>query len=303
MANISFVSEENAFVPEYMPILIRIDRSKGLDDEERIRWLGSAFVVGVQMLFTAKHVALQLLAEDPDLAHGRPSRIQYAVIQALKGTQQLIVWNIHSIGMIDNCDVALVTLSPAHNRAKNYLRWSGLTLSFVPPRIGDRVAESGVHKIDIKSLRMDGDNIHVELDAKRTFSEGVVKDVHFESRDRGMYSFPCFQLDAQFDAGMSGGYVINERNEVCGVVCGSLAATSEDEEHVSYAALLWPVVSLPVPPEWIPGAVTGVDYLLWDYYKQATVKPIGLERVSFSNELATRGVITSSYTDPTEQYK
>lgn len=300
MAEISLVSEENAFVPEYMPILIRIDRSKGIDDADRIRWLGSAFVVGVQMLFTAKHVAMELLAQDPDLARGTPSRIQYAVVQLLKGAQRLVVWNLHSIGMIDNCDVALITLAAAHEEAKDYLHWSGLPLTFIPPCIGERIAGSGIHKIHINSLRLEGDNIHVDLDVKRSFSEGVVKDIHFEYRDRGMYSFPCFQVDAQFDAGMSGGYVVNERNEVCGIVCGSLPATSQEEEHVSYAALLWPTVSLPVPPEWIKGAEAGVDYYLWDYYQQEAVKPVGLERVGFSNELATGGIITASYTDPKE---
>jgi len=298
MAEICLVSEGNAFVPEYMPILIRIDRSDGLEDTERIRWLGSAFVVGVQMLFTAKHVALQLLAEDQDLEHGKPSRIQYAVVQVLKGTQKLIMWNLHTIGMIENCDVALITLTAAHEEAKDYLHWSGLPLTFVPPRIGDKIAGSGIHKIDVKSLRLDGNNIFVDLDVKRSFSTGVVRDVHFELRDRGMYSFPCFQADAQFDAGMSGGYVVNERNEVCGVVCGSLPATSREEEHISYAALLWPVVSLPVPHQWIAGAEEGVSYYLWDYYQQEAVQPVGLERVTFSNELATGGVITSSYTDP-----
>lgn len=152
MAEISLVREANEFVPEYMPILIRIDRSDGIDDAERIRWLGSAFVVGVQMLFTAKHVALQLLAEDPDLAGGTPSRIQYAIVQVLKGSQQLIMWNIHSIGMIDNCDVALITLAAAHDGAKKYLRWSGLPLTFIPPRIGDRIA--GKAKVRPSPVRM-----------------------------------------------------------------------------------------------------------------------------------------------------
>ena len=298
MAKISLVREDNAFVPEYMPILIRIDRSEGLEDAERIRWLGSAFVVGVQMLFTAKNVALQLMAEDPDLARGTPSRIQYAVVQVLKESQQLILWNIHTIGMKDGCDIALITLVGAHEGAKNYLNWRGLPLTFIPPRIGDRVAASGVHKIHINSLRLEGDHIHCDIDVKRSFSEGVVKDVHFESRDRGLYSFPCFQVDAQFDAGMSGGYVLNERSEVCGVISGSLPATSEEEEHISYAALLWPVVGLPVPTPWITGAEEGLEYYLWDYYHLSEVKPIGLDRVTFTNELATKETITITYTDP-----
>ncbi|MFA7351067.1 MAG: hypothetical protein WC009_09910 [Methylotenera sp.] len=297
MAEISLVSEANEFVPEYMPVLIRIDRSGQLNDAEQI-WMGTVFVIGVQMLFTAKHVALQLLADDPSLANGMPSQFAYAIIQRSKSSKQLILWNINSIGMIDNCDIALITLIAAHNEARDYTKWTGLPLSFIPPSIGSRIAGSGIHEIVINSLQVDGDDIYCNLDVKRSFSEGVAKDIHFDMRDRGMYSFPCFQVDAQFNGGMSGGYVVNERNEVCGVISGSLPAMSEDDEHVSYAALLWPTVSLPIPSEWIVGAVEGVDYYLWDYFQQSEIKPVGLDRVGFSNNLLTDGTITSSYTDP-----
>ena len=77
-----------------------------------------------------------------------------------------------------------------------------------------------------------------------------------------------------------------------------MPATSINDEHVSYAALLWPVVSLPVPSEWIINPIKGVDYYLWDYFQQAEIKPVGLERVSFYNNLAINGTITSTYTDP-----
>lgn len=291
------VNDTNEFVPEYMPAFIRIDRGEGVDDIERVTWLGTVFVVGVQMLFTAKHVAEQLLRDDPALSHGAPSRMQYAIIQVLKGLKQSVLWHIHSIGMIDNCDIALITLIPAHEGA-HYLNWKGLPLTFIPPRVGDRVFGSGIHKIHINSARLEGDNFFCDIDVQRAFSTGVVRDVHFESRDKGMYSFPCIQVNAQFDGGMSGGYVVNEHNEVCGVISGSLPAYSPEEEHASYAALLWPVVSLPVPHPWIADANPDASYSLWHYYQQDQVKPIGLERVSYFNPLETHGLITATYTDP-----
>ncbi len=298
MAMISKVSESNTFVPEYMPVLVRINRTPGLPDKERVQWIGTVFVVGIQMLFTAKHVAQQLLKDDPALAQGKPSQYQYAIIQVRKTSNELFIWNIHTIGMIDNCDIAVITLSPAHSSAQNYLHWSGLPLTLIPPRVGDRVAASGIHQIHVKQVQLNGESIHIDIDVERSFSEGVVKDVHFEQRDRGLYSWPCFQVDAQFDPGMSGGYIVNERNEVCGVVCGSLGATSPDEEHISYGSLLWPTVSLPIPPQWIPNAPPEQECLLWDYYHRVEPRPIGIDRVNLRNELATGGSLISSYTDP-----
>lgn len=298
MPSITKVCESNTFVPEYMPILISINRAPGLSDEEQVRWIGTVFVVGIQMLFTAKHVAQQLLLDDPALAQGRPSEIQYAVIQARKSTQELFIWNLHSIGMIDNCDIALITLTPAHSEAQGYLHWTGLPLTFIPPRVGDRVAASGIHKIHVKDIKIGGNDVQLAVDVERSFSEGVVRAVHFDLRDRGLYSFPCFQVDAQFDGGMSGGYVVNELNQVCGVVSGSLAASSEDEDHISYAALLWPTVSLPIPPQWIERHDPQREYLMWDYFHQSKTGPIGLERVDLVNELESGGLITASYTDP-----
>ncbi|WP_047535011.1 serine protease [Methylotenera sp. N17] len=298
MAKISLVSEKNEFVKEYMPVLIRIDRTGEFKSAEQI-WMGTVFVVGIQMLFTAKHVALQLFKDDPELEQGKPGRFQYSIIQTYKGNRKLILWDIHSIGMINNCDIALITLRAAHEDAKNYTKWNGLALSFIPPRIGDKIAGSGIHEITINQLQLEDDSIHLDIDVKRLFSEGVVNDVHFDMRDRGLYSFPCFQVDAQFNRGMSGGYVVNEKSEVCGVISGSLPAASTEEAHVSYAALLWPVVSLPIPPEWMANPEKGVDYYLWDYFQQSDTKPLGLDRVKFSNNLVTDGTITSSYTDPT----
>lgn len=298
MTEFGFVSDTNKFVPEYMPAFIRIDRTEGLEDIARVTWLGTVFVVGVQMLFTAKHVATQLLHEDSELNRGVPGQKQYAVIQVINGRQQAILWNIHSIGMIDNCDIALITLTPAHENAKNYLNWSGLPLTFIPPHVGDQIFGSGIHEIKVNSARLNAGAFYCDIDVRRSFSIGTVKDIHFEYRDRGMYSFPCMHVNAQFNPGMSGGYVLNERNEVCGVICGSLPPMSPEEEHASYASLLWPVVSLPVPHLWMKNADPNASYALWHYYHQTEIKPIGLERVTYANKLEQDGLITATYTDP-----
>ena len=58
--------------------------------------------------------------------------------------------------------------------------------------------------------------------------------------------FPCFRTNARFDGGMSGGPVFNASGRVCGLVCSTYPPFSEDEEHASYATLVWPAFAIPV---------------------------------------------------------
>lgn len=56
-----------------------------------------------------------------------------------------------------------------------------------------------------------------------------------------MLPFPCFEIEARFDAGMSGGMVIDEMGAVCGLICAS-RTTSEATAPVSYVTTLWPML-------------------------------------------------------------
>jgi hypothetical protein len=52
-------------------------------------------------------------------------------------------------------------------------------------------------------------------------------------RDCALLKFSCFETNARFDPGMSGGPIWNERGFVCGVVCASSSSLN------SYGSLLW----------------------------------------------------------------
>ena len=40
-----------------------------------------------------------------------------------------------------------------------------------------------------------------------------------------MLAFPCYEINARFDPGMSGGLVVDELGAVCGLVCSTLPAS------------------------------------------------------------------------------
>lgn len=75
-------------------------------------------------------------------------------------------------------------------------------------------------------------------------SSGEVVELHPQGRDRGMYHFPCYHINASFAPGMSGGPVFNEREGVCGVVSGSMEGS--EPNYVSYASMIWAAMGLPI---------------------------------------------------------
>jgi hypothetical protein len=76
-------------------------------------------------------------------------------------------------------------------------------------------------------------------------STGTIRKIYSWTRDSFFMPFPCYQVSARFDAGMSGGPVFDESGAICGLVCsGHKPADDEDGEPISYASTLWPLFQL-----------------------------------------------------------
>ena len=87
---------------------------------------------------------------------------------------------------------------------------------------------------------------HIEVNTYGAATVGEVKCVHAERRDSVRLFFLCFQVNARFDGGMSGGPIVSDRGNLCGIVCSNLPPSEPDGEHVSYAATLWPLMALQI---------------------------------------------------------
>ncbi len=71
-------------------------------------------------------------------------------------------------------------------------------------------------------------------------SIGVVRDI-FEMRRDQHLPFPCYQVSARFDGGMSGGPVFDETGSLCGLVCSNIDSSHLEGEPISYVTTLWPL--------------------------------------------------------------
>jgi hypothetical protein len=287
------VNPDDRLLYELMPILI------GIGPKGSLLCFGSCFIAWGHMAITAKHVVDELLRCDPGIAQGAPSKYEYWIIQVKwdGNGHDYVVWTIDSIAMSPHSDIAIIWLRGLNDVAAAYKEWKAVPVTFDPPQIGATVRAFGLHNVRFDGSRVNADGKfgHVEVNCDRSISSGIVRRHYWEGRDKGMYNFPCIEVDARFDHGMSGGLVIDEQSHVCGIVCGSLPALSAGEDHISYVAMLWPMMGIPVDPRLVPGGVETAHYRLQDLAVRGVFTPTGWDRVLIQDKGGTDGPIAIRY--------
>ncbi|MFZ5555325.1 MAG: S1 family peptidase [Pseudomonadota bacterium] len=276
-----------------MPILI------GIGPNEDLLCYGSCFIAWSHMAITAKHVVEELLRNDRGIVSGAPGKYEYWITQVKwdGDDHDYVVWTIDSIATSPHSDIAIIWLRGLNDVAARYKEWKGAPVTFDPPPIGTTVRAFGIHNVRFDGSRVntEGKFEHIEVKCERSTSTGTVKQHYWAGRDRGMYNFPCLEVDARFEHGMSGGLVIDEHSQVCGIVCGSLPASSPHEDHVSYVSMLWPMMAIPVDARLVPGGVETARYRLQDLSARGIFTPAGWDRVLIHDAIDRGGPITISY--------
>ncbi|MBN8778670.1 trypsin-like peptidase domain-containing protein [Thiobacillus sp.] len=293
MPDFRSVNPEDRLIYELMPVLI------GIGPDEDLHCYGSCFIAWPHMAITAKHVVEQLLKQDPGIAARRQAKYEYWLAQVIwEGNEHnYVVWTIDSIGLSAHSDIAIIWLRPLDGNAGRYKKWKTVPLTFDPPPIGATVRAFGLHgvRFDGSRVNSDGKFEHIELKFDRSVSTGSVRQHYWAGRDRAMYNFPCFEVDAKFEHGMSGGLVITDDSHVCGIVCGSLPAMSSDEPHVSYVTMLWPMMAIPVDAKLVPEGDGVSRYHLQHLSEKGIFTPTGWERVLIRDDLDRGGAVTIQY--------
>ena len=118
----------------------------------------------------------------------------------------------------------------------------------------------------------------VEFGLNPTTSPGVVTEVYPESRDSALLSFPCFEIEALFIGGMSGGPIFNEAGELCGLICAGF-----DHAPVAYGVVLWPMIGMRIDHS-IPGVANKGPYTILEVVRSGLLKVIGWEFVEANAE-------------------
>jgi hypothetical protein len=208
------------------------------------RMLGSAIVIAGYLVSTARHVLSDLIV-DPN----RPDKLVFGdhhlvAVQILPGPEY-IFWDVDSVLFDLGTDLALLHLGPNPGRShpEKPVVWAQPRINPFAPAIGERVAAFGYRKSNIDISPNDRGGNHIQINDEPMVSVGVVREIHEFRRD-SMLPFPCYQVSARFDAGMSGGPVFEETGALCGIVCSNVEGSHLDGEPVSYVSSLWPLFRL-----------------------------------------------------------
>lgn len=191
--------------------------------------VGTAFPISDGVLVTAKHILEELHnATKP----GHMNRTLSA-LQILPG-KRFVTWRITGTIVHKNADLAVLFAAPDKDGAEFWIpAWR---ISQVAPQKGEWVGAFGNvrSRCHIVSRNTDGGGI-IEVANEGQANFGMVNNVYKNYRDTVMLRCPCFEVGVNFESGMSGGPVFDERSKICGIVSSSIRGASS-----SHAVTLWP---------------------------------------------------------------
>jgi hypothetical protein len=204
------------------------------------RVVGSAAMIGGLLAVTARHVVEDL--PRTALPNGVAEiGTTLSLLQIVPGPDY-VVWEV--IDAIEDpvSDIMLLRTSvrPHISNPSIPLNLRRPGVNPFPPMIGDTVAAFGYRHSTIHVSRNIEGGTHIEFNDEPMVSVGLVREIHGTRRDNRL-PFPCYQVSARFDAGMSGGPVFDECGNLCGLVCSNIAGSHLDGEPISYVTTLWPL--------------------------------------------------------------
>ncbi len=206
--------------------------------------LGTATVLCGRLCVTAKHVFDEFRSADRSTSDmSIDSHI--AAIQLVPGPEY-IIWDVVGATADPAADIALLHLgkNPGRSDPEKSQKWRCPPVNPFAPEVGERVAAFGYRMSVAMALKNSEGGIHIELNDEPMASVGVVREVFKWQRDYSHLRWPCYQVSARFDGGMSGGPVFDETGCLCGIVCSNVAGSHIDNEPLSYVTTLWPLFRL-----------------------------------------------------------
>lgn len=248
-------------------------------DEANLICMGSGFVCSPRLVLTARHVIDEIFrhftgALPQDARGALTFGIQFASFG--RGGEKRS-HDVERFALSSSIDVAALVVSPEDTGAP--ANWESLPLSADFPVVGEVVTAYGFPET---TIRQTADGAKVRISPTRM--PGTVHEVHHAKRDGTLLSFPCFRTDATHLGGASGGPVLNEKGEVCGVVCTGFE-TDDPEESLSYASAVWPALGLELDVELHSGAFSTVEpYPIKDLASSGLLAVTGLSRVRVVRE-------------------
>lgn len=212
---------------------------------EEPRIIGTATVLSGNLLVTAKHVLQDMYDAMPESPHHEDEQNHLIAIQILPGPEY-VLWDIVEAIACPIEDILLLRTAknPATSNPDLPLRWRQPIVNPFSPVVGSRVAAFGYRLGEATTSRNAEGGHHVDLNDEPIMSVGIVQEIHEWKRDNYLLPFPCYQVNARFDGGMSGGPVFEESGALCGIVCNGMAGAHDEGNPISYVSMLWPLFRL-----------------------------------------------------------
>ena len=146
-----------------------------------------------------------------------------------------------------------------------------------PPPSGQIVFAFGYREGRVEVTEVADGTHHINVHDRGTTSVGRVGEIFPERRDASMLTFPCFEVNARFAPGMSGGLVVDEDGSLCGLVCAGMQFEYPNYSPLSYAATLWPMLTTLISIDRGKAYPRGVEYPVIDLALDGFIHVIGLE--------------------------
>jgi Trypsin-like peptidase domain len=251
---------------------------------ERADWqfevIGTATLISSNLAITARHVLEHALQKYGATQNGLTIEIDGFEIQLLQIAPgpQYRFWRVHQAWP---CDTDIAILQLALDRTSNLgesIQWRAARLRMLPPPIGHHVIAFGYRQGEVSVTESDGTH-HIKLNDKPTTSIGKIRQIYLSGRDRIMLPFPCFEVEARFDAGMSGGLVVDEAGAICGLICASLHSGDCEAPPLSYVAALWPMLKTIISVDRGSHYPRGVSYPVVDLAIDGQISATDLEHL------------------------
>lgn len=225
-------------------IVLRIYiEGKGIDP----RPIGSAILIRDKIALTAKHVideamrayCFKLKIKKVEHAEG----FAINLVQVLPRLQR-VIWQVRYLTKSAKSDLAFLVIVPHAYTDEMPAPWNfSIKMRGLIPPVGTKIIGYGYHSSEA-IITNGGKDLDIKDITQST--AGIITNVFPTGRDSVMYPFPCYQVNARFDSGMSGGPIFDEENgALIGIICGSLSA-EDNSEHISYVTALWPLLLIPI---------------------------------------------------------
>jgi hypothetical protein len=247
--------------------------------------LGTATIIAGNLAITARHVLESVFRkfgrkQDAN-KHLEIDACAIRLYQVFPGPEYR-VWEVRSAWVCPTTDIAILHLAKWRTtRPEETIDWKSPRLRVLPPPIGQKVVAFGYRESKV-SVTEDAAGVHhIEVNDRPTVSIGEVKQIYPAGRDRVILPFPCYEIEARFDPGMSGGMVIDENGALCGLICASLQTSDPIAPPVSYVATLWPMLMTVISANRGDRYPKNVNYPMIDLARDGLISVVDIEHLNF----------------------